>query len=393
MTATGADTRKRIAAVVTEYRPDSHADLRIGRLLEGYEFNGQKIAPRLDLVSMYTDQVPANDLSRPMAAKHGYRICPTVAEALTLGTGKLAVDGVILIGEHGKYPDNEKGQKMYPRYELYKQVVDVFRASGRSVPMFFDKHFSYDWAKAKWMYDQHKELGFPLMAGSGQPYAFRRPPLELEIGTPLDKAVFYHYGPKEAYGFHALEMLESMVDRRVGGETGISAVQCLEGEAVWQWTGQNQWAGPLLEEALKRSESRKPGSMRDVTKKPVLFVLEYRDGLRAAVYTLDGYVRDGGFAARTKADAKVYSTEFWSQPGRPWSHCSGHVYYMEQILLTGKTPCDPARTLLTTGTLAALMDSSYGKNRRIETPHLHISYRPPKESLFNRGPVTALEVR
>jgi hypothetical protein len=385
-----AAERKKIAAVITEYRPDSHADLRIGRLLNGYEFNGRKIEPRLHLVSMYTDQVPPTDMSRPLAAKHGFKICPTVAEALTLGTGKLAVDGVALIGEHGRYPDNEKGQKLYPRYELYKQVVDVFRQSGRSVPVFFDKHFSYDWTKAKWMYDQHRELGFPLMAGSGQPYAFRKPPLELDLDTPIERAVLYHYGPKESYGFHSLEMLQCMVERRKGGEIGLASVQCLEGPEVWRWTSQNAWASRLLDQAVARSGSRKPGSMQDLVKRPLVFLLQYRDGLQAAVYGLDGYLRDAGFAAAIPGKTEIPSTEFWSQPGRPWSHCSGHVYYMEQLLLTGRMPCAVERTLLTTGALAALMDSSYLGNKRIDTPHLAISYRARKDSLFNRGPVSPL---
>ena len=45
------------------------------------------------------------------------KIYPTIAEALTLGGGKLAVDGVVLVGEHGNYPKNEKGQTKYPRYD------------------------------------------------------------------------------------------------------------------------------------------------------------------------------------------------------------------------------------------------------------------------------------
>lgn len=385
-----AAARKKIAAIITEYRPDSHADLRIGRLLEGYEFSGEKIAPRLDLVSMYTDQVPKSDMSRPMAAKHGFRICRTVAEALTLGTSSLAIDGVILIGEHGSYPDNEKGQKLYPRYDLYRQVIEVFRQSGRSVPLFFDKHFSYDWEKAKWMFDQHRELGFPLMAGSGQPYAFRRPAFEVELGSPVERAVQCYFGGKESYGFHALEMLQCMVERRKGGETGVRAVQCLEGAEVWRWTSENPWAGRLLEAALARCESRKPGDMRTLAKRPIVFLLDYFDGLRAAVYNLDGYLRDAGFAADIRGKREPVSTEIWSQPGRPWSHCSGHVYYMERLLLTGKQPCAPERNLLTTGALAAAMDSSYLGNKRLETPHLKIAYRAMKESLFNRGPVPPL---
>ena len=153
--------RKRTAVIVTEYRLDSHADVIAGRLIKGYEYEGKRREPAVHVVSMYTDQVPQNDLSRGLAAKYGFKIYPTVRQALTLDGDKLAVDSVVLIGEHGNYPDNERGQKLYPRYPLYQQIVEVFRASGRSVPVYCDKHFSTDWTKAKQMYDESRELRFP----------------------------------------------------------------------------------------------------------------------------------------------------------------------------------------------------------------------------------------
>ena len=217
--AARAAQRKRIAAVITEYRLDSHADVIVGRLLEGYEYNGRHQIPQVEVVSMYTNQVSTNDMSRAMAAKHGVKICPTVRNALVDDKG-LAVQGVVLIGEHGNYPENEKGQKLYPRYELYKQIVDAFSETGQSVPVFSDKHLSYDWQKAKWMYDQSCTLRFPLMAGSSIVMTWRRPPIELALKAPVEKSVVAFYGDKEAYGFHALEAHQCMVERRKGGETG-----------------------------------------------------------------------------------------------------------------------------------------------------------------------------
>jgi hypothetical protein len=386
-----AAPRKRIATVITEYRLNSHADVIIGRLLEGYDYYGTRRAPRVEVVSMYTDQIPANDLSRPMAAKHGFRIYPTVHDALTLGTGRLAVDGVVFIGEHGKYPLNEKGQQLYPRYELFKQIVEVFRASGRTVPVYSDKHFSVDWEKAKWMYDQSRELGFPLMAGSSKPVSWRKPPLELELETAVSQSVAFYYGPKEAYGFHALEVNQCMVERREGGETGIAAVQCLEGPAVWEWTQRSPWAAPLLEAALARSETRKRGKLAELVQKPIAFLLQYRSGLESAVYLLNGCVEDSAFAARIRGKPQPVSAEFWAQRGRPFSHFCALAYYIEEMILSGRTAYPVERTLLNTGALAALMDSSYQKNRRLETAHLNVSYKAPGKSLFNRGAVPPLE--
>jgi hypothetical protein len=382
--------KKRIAVIATEYRLDSHADVIAGRLIKGYEYEGKRREPAVQVVSMYTDQVPHNDLSRGLAAKYGFKIYPTVRQALTFGGDQLAVDSVVLIGEHGNYPDNEKGQKLYPRYPLYQQIVEVFRASIRTVPVYCDKHLSTDWTKAKQMYDESRELRFPLMAGSSLPVSWRRPLLELDSGAPVERAVTVFYGGKEAYGFHALEALQCMVERRNGGETGIASVGCVEGAAVWSWTDANPWSGRLLDAALARSETKKPGSPRENAKAPILFRLEYRSGLAAAVYILNGHCQDCTFAAQIRGRTKPVSTEIWLQPGRPYSHFSALVHYIEQMILTGREPYPPERTLLTTGALAALMEAG---GRTMETPHLAIAYRPPSHSLFARGPVPALEAK
>ncbi|MBM3815313.1 MAG: hypothetical protein FJW20_27185, partial [Acidimicrobiia bacterium] len=148
----GAARRPKIAAVVTEYRKFSHAQHILDRFLEGYGWDTLHHRPAMDLVSLYVDQTPASDLSRERAARFpAMKIYRTIAEALTLGGGSLAVDGVILIGEHGNYPVNGKGQKLYPRYEFFQEIVKVFRASGRSVPVFNDKHLSWRWEWAREM--------------------------------------------------------------------------------------------------------------------------------------------------------------------------------------------------------------------------------------------------
>lgn len=383
--------RKNIAAVLTVYTRNSHADVIAGRLLEGYEYNGERRTPGVRIVSLYVDQTPAGDLSAGMAAKHGVPIHRTVKEALTRGGGGLSVDGVLLVGEHGDYPVNAKGQKLYPRYELFRQVVDVFRASGRAVPVFNDKHLSVEWEKARWMYDQSRALQFPFLAGSSLPLAWRKPPVELDYGAAADRAVCCFYGGKESYGFHALEALQCLVERRKGGETGIAAVECLEGEGVWQWTGANPWAGRLLEAALAMIPDRASGAPRGNVPKPVAFLLDYRDGLRAAVYILEGHIRSCGLALSAVGRPEPLATQVWLQPGRPFGHFANLCYYIEQLMITSKAPYPVERTLLTTGALAAAMDSSYQKNRRLETPHLAVSYRAPRESLFARGPAPPLE--
>jgi hypothetical protein len=57
----------RIAAVLTTYFPNSHADVFFSRILEGYRLNGVSHGPRLEIASMYVDQFPPNDMARDLA--------------------------------------------------------------------------------------------------------------------------------------------------------------------------------------------------------------------------------------------------------------------------------------------------------------------------------------
>src|SRR2546421_7271118 len=215
--------KKPVAAVITEYRHWSHADVIIGKILEGYDHLGGP-GPDLHLVSMYVDQFPANDLSRGLAQKHGFTIYDSIEKALTRGGNQLAVEGVLCIGEHGNYPANARGQVLYPRRRFFEGVAKTFEKCGKSVPVFNDKHLAPVWADAKWMYDKAKELYVPFLAGSSLPVTWRRPPLQLPRNCDLIEAVQVGYGPLEAYGFHAFEALQSMVERRRGGETGVKSV-------------------------------------------------------------------------------------------------------------------------------------------------------------------------
>ena len=112
---------------------------------------------------------PPTDLGRAKARRHGVRLSPTIADALTLGTGKLAVDAVLLIAEHGDYPFNAKLQKLYPRGRFFREVLDVFQTSGRSVPVFIDKHLSYDRPRPGGWSTSARTAKVPLMAGSSLP--------------------------------------------------------------------------------------------------------------------------------------------------------------------------------------------------------------------------------
>src|SRR5438132_11192791 len=104
--AAGAAPRKRMAIITTEWRYLSHAWHMGERFLVGYPIQGRWHRPPLDVVSVYVDQTPKNDLSRRRAEEFGFTIYPTIAQALRCGGNRLAVDAVLIIGEHGNYPTN-----------------------------------------------------------------------------------------------------------------------------------------------------------------------------------------------------------------------------------------------------------------------------------------------
>jgi hypothetical protein len=161
--------KKRMAVVTTLWNYRSHAWHMAERFLHGYPREGRWHRPPLEVVSAYVDQQPDGDLSKRRSSEFGFKIYPTVAEALRCGGDKLAVDCVLLIGEHGRYPTNEIGQKQYPRYELFSQIAKVFQEDGRTAPVFNDKHLSWKFEWAKEMVEKAREMKFPLLAGSSLP--------------------------------------------------------------------------------------------------------------------------------------------------------------------------------------------------------------------------------
>ncbi len=361
---------KRIAAIITEYRPGSHADVVIGKYLEGYKQDDKPPYPRNKIVSMFTEQVPKADMSRERAKKYGVPIYRTVVDALTLGGDKLAVDGVILIGEHGDYPFNDKEQRLYPRFEMFLKITDVFRTSGRSVPVFNDKHLSFNWRQAKRMVEISREMKFPMLAGSSVPVAMRIPSIDAPFGVKQNKAVAISYSGLDIYGFHLLESLQCLTERRRGGETGVKAVQCFERDECWRYMSQNPWVERLFNEALKRSNTRKPGDPKSLVKDPSVFVIDYADGLQAAAFLMTGMVEDFTIAIDLEGKSDPFSVLMNLQNGRPHHHFGCLTKKIEEMFETGKAPYPVERTLLTSGMLDFALESRFQGHKRLETPEL-----------------------
>ena len=375
------EQRKKIAAIITTYFQHSHADVIATKYMKGFPTDDGHRMPRVDLVSIYLDQIDSRDIGVGLAEEHNVPIYHSIRQALTLGGGELGVDGVLLIGEHGDYPHNEFEQHMYPRRYMFEQICGVFASSGRSVPVFCDKHLSYNWDDAKWMYERAKTLDVPFMAGSSLPTCWRQPFLEHALDTPLESAIGIGYGGVESYGFHALETLQCMTERRQGGESGVVAIQCLEGDAVWEAAGSGQWSMELAEAACTQIKNLSDKTIREGCPNPTLFLIEHSDGFRSAVLMLNGYVTD--FAYAGKHGDKVYATEFYLQNGPPHAHFSYLSLNIEEMFVTDIPQYPVERTLLTTGILDTIMHSRSQGHIRLETPHLaELSYRSYDHTLI-----------
>ncbi len=390
---------KRIAILTTVYRYLSHAQHMGDRFLVGYPHEGEWHKPDMKVVSLYVDQKPEGDQSAERAREFGFQVYPTIADALRCGGNRLAVDAVLLIGEHGQYPRNDKGQVLYPRFEFFQQCVRVFEAEGRAVPVFNDKHLSYSFEKAKAMVEASRRLRFPMLAGSSLPVTWRLPAIDLPMGCRIEEALMVGVGGSDPMDFHALEALQCMVERRRRGETGVRAVQLVEGDEVWKAGESGRYSRELLRSALSRTDTplgltERDGRTQDlvgsgelprIVKNPAAYFIEYRDGLRATLLMLNGAVKDFLFAARVQGMSELPSTQFLLTPEPNVTYSACLMNKVEEMFRTGRAPYPVERTLLVSGVLESCLTSRQQGHVRLETPHLSVAYRPPRESQFPRS--------
>ncbi len=389
---------KRVAILASIYRYLSHAQHMGDRFLIGYPLNGEWHKGDVQVVSLYVHQRPEGDQSEARAKEFGFQVYPTIAEALRCGTDKLAVDAVLIICEHGEYPRNELGQVLYPRYEFFKECVEVFEKDGRAVPVYNDKHLSYSFAKAKWMVEQSKRLRFPMLAGSSLPVTWRLPDLEIPLETELEEALMVGVGGSDPMDYHALEAMQCMVERRKGGETGVRSVQLITGDAVWKAGDEGRWSKQLLVSALSRSDSPQglavddgrpmdlvgTGAIRKLVKEPAAYFVERNDGLRTTLLMLNGAVRDYTFAAKIRGRGMV-STQFFLSPVPNVTYSACLVSKIEEMFVTGQAPYPVERTLIVSGMLESCLQSKQQGEKRLETPHLAVKYRGTRTPQHARG--------
>jgi hypothetical protein len=391
-----ATQRPKVAFLGTVVFTHSHAQHFLDRHTLGYTWKGGWQPPRIQIESVFIDQFPDGDLARDRVQRHGLRLYPTIEEALTLGGEKLAVDGVIIIGEHGEYPTNEKGQRRYPRYEWFKRVVKVFEESGRSVPVFNDKHLSTNWNECVEMVADSRRLDFAFLAGSSLPVTRRMPALDMPYEAPLKESVCVGYGGVDSYDFHALETAQCMSERRAGGEKGVSRIHALRGEKLFNRLAKDdcETTRQLIVAALTRSHNlpvetgfpTDPVSMEwfqralpDTTG----YLIEHLDGLRTTML-LTG-IRDFNYAGMLR-DGSIVSCQMYLPMPTHGSTTADFfnplVRHVETTIIDRKSPYPVERTLLTSGMVIGGVDSLFAGEKPLETPHLNVPYAAPRESTF-----------
>ncbi len=382
----------RLAAINSIFRLRSHAYHIVGRMVHGFQKDGLHHQPQVQVVRMFNDQSPADDLSRGFCERHGIELAKSAADAL--GGERLDVDAVLLIIEHGDYPLNDFGQVLYPRYEYFQEIVKAFERSGRSVPVFVDKHLSYDHRRAAEMVATAKKLGFPLMAGSSLPVTWRIPEIEPPVETSFEEGVCtfgFDRGSAEIYFIHALEVLQCMLERRKGGESGVKSVVAIQGDAVWKAIDSGRISKRLVDLAIDRCPSKNVGPLRENVQNPAAILVEYEDGTRGAVLNLIEQTSEFGFAGTVRGRVDPVSCCFFlpSPPGaRFFDPLAWHI---EQFFHSGQPPYPVERTLLTSTILDLAMHSLQEGSRVMTEGALAIKYAAPMSSGFFRGPIVDVQ--
>jgi len=385
-----AQRRPRIACLVSYWAATrSHADWIVTKLLDGYWWQGAHTPSRVDVVSVYIHQLEQSGLGQKVCKSKGIPIFDKVGDAVTLGGKDLAVDGVVIVGEHGEYPTNLKGQWLLPRWWIYQQVIRVFEESARSVPVFNDKHLSYNWDDAKWMFDKSRELGFPLTGGSSIPIYFRKPEIDLAVDTPLQNSIVVGGTADEGAIFHCIDVLQGFVERRKGGETGVRSVQSIRGPETWKWAERTPWATRLLA-SVEKSFDLKPGTFQAGRNSNVCIV-EYNDGTNAAVISGGGVGWTYAGEIAGQKDPTVISMLGWPGPYSQYHASNALPHWLIEMMVTGKEPFNAERLLLSTGITNHYMDSNWENGRysavgrRIETPFMNMKYHTTRGQMFEKG--------
>lgn len=370
----------KIAVIATVWFPFSHADVMISRWLKAYPGDDAQgwYVGNSDIASVFIEQTPANDIGHTICQEYNVPIYASIHEALTTGTNGLAVDAVLLIGEHGDYPMNEFHQKLYPRKRLLDEIGNVFRKCGRSVPVFNDKHLSWSFAEAQEMLALADELKFPLYAGSGLPHCQLESVGTFNRGEKIHEALCLFFGHEEHYGYHSIELLQSFIEHRPGGETGIKKIRALSGTQVRETLERGEISADLLRSAL----ALEGHPLRDDlisfilsrTDDLLAFQFEHLDGLKVTHLRLQKWIDNWAVSLRTDQKDIFSAHPKTGTAQNFYNNFAALNTSVERFFMIGETPNSIGRTHLAGGVLEACLHAWKKGPEWQQTPHLHLSY-------------------
>lgn len=370
----------RIAAITTSWHHrgnsplPAHAEVILCRWYEARETDAQWDwpGPRSSITSLYIEQLRPGDAIHEIAREHHIPLADSIDQALTAGGDDLVVDGVMLLAEHGEYPRNELGQLLYPRKEMFDAIVTTFARCGRCVPVFCDKHFSWNFQWAQQMVDTAQRMGFVLFGGSSIPHSRRAPALPDPGEAPPTEVACIYGNALECAGFHAMELAQSYVERRPGGEKGVRQVTAYRDDALREVRASGQLPDELAQAALVHFPEQQHDALLDAA-----FLLEHADGLRVWHLHYEGLTgwaltvrTEGAEDGSSVQAARTVLGGFESKQG----HFARFARVIEDALLANRHPFPQQRTLLATGALAAGMHALQQPGEPLPTPNLLITY-------------------
>lgn len=384
MTFSANRTDMRIAVIATVWTPFSHADVIVSRWLESLPSDGRHgfASGSARIVSVWIDQSPPHGIGRGVCQDHHIPVYTSLRDALYCGGSEPAVDAVLLIAEHGEYPVNAFGQKLYPRWEFFTEIVDILENAGVSVPVFVDKHLSWSFTLAQQMVDRAQKMGIPLYAGSSIPHCPMLPNEPILPGEEISEVLALFSGDPEHYGFHMLEFAQSIVEKRMGGEGGITKVRRMDDGGLKDALDSGEVSRELLRATFAHAGFSENLKMLDFflkrTRGAYAFQLQHSDGLKVTHLCLPNIHEEWVLAIRRKnGDYSVAKAVGGNFPDF-FSNFACLNRVVLEFFRTSKAPNPIERTLLAGGALEAILRSEGGLNVWHETPHLEFGYTPQR---------------
>lgn len=370
----GAMPTRRVAFIVDSWYAWSHADVIGTRFLEGYRVGDRLHASPVTVASVYADAPMSRDQTRTLAARYGFRVASSIADALLEDAQRpaprLAVDGV-LIATREDLPDSGQRQSPVRRAQVVREVLRILDQTGGRIPIFVDKMLAANWADSQAIVAEAARRQVPLMAGSVLPFT----PLDRPLRSGrVDVGVVIASTPYWAFAFHAAELLQGFMEQRAPRETGVGEVRNV-GAAYASLPDRGRWGGSVFDALLASARTRRrPGSPPADA-----LLIRYVDGTRAVLALVPEAFDDSEFLLGVQYDDGTTAIGGLVLRGQPYDHFGYLVHALVELFTTGRPPVPVERTLLTTG-IVLFGQQSRETGGAVTSPSLAISYTPPRRA-------------